>query len=64
MARRFSCSSPAAQTRLAARLIANASTVVLNMNEITAWNATSRRSGFAVIDTSEVCDVAPIEVVK
>ena len=52
------------QIKLAPMLMARARTVVLKKNEMTACKVTSRRSGLALIATSEVCDAAPIEVAK
>ena len=49
---------------LAARLMVSARTAVLKKNEMMACSVTSRRSGLVRIDTSEVCEAAPIDVAK
>jgi hypothetical protein len=49
---------------LAARFIVIASTIVLKKKDTTACNVTRRRIPFERMETSEVCEVAPIEVAK
>jgi hypothetical protein len=52
------------QTILAAKLIVSARTAALKKNETIACNVTRRLNSFELMETSDVCDVAPTEVAK